>query len=137
MKDINDLLKPRYKVIADYPGSDFEIGAILTKYGMLYDYEIEPGRHRSYSDHMIEGYSHLFQKLEWWQDRKPEEMPKYVKSISGHDIGRVYKVANPNQDGRVWHIDGEIEFGHLRRWAAGYMPITLEEYNSYINSKNP
>jgi hypothetical protein len=74
------LLKPRFEVIADYPDCKFKIGDILNQDGVLYDHkepqtiELNPAL-----------YPHLFQKLNWWEHRKAEEMPKRLicKAIEG------------------------------------------------------
>lgn len=68
-KGIEELLKPRYKVIADYPGSDFEVGGIIEMIAFNVD--------------VFKDFPHLFKRLEWWQERTIEEMEsvKYAKVI--------------------------------------------------------
>src|SRR4051812_40933853 len=72
-----ELLKPRYKVIADYPKSLYYVGDIInagtTSEDCIYcDREGPRMRH----------YPHLFEPLPWWKDRKVEDMPEYVKVIN-------------------------------------------------------
>ena len=79
-----ELLKPRFKIIADYPGNDFgKIGTILnrdwTKF--LNDDETQSPIWK------ISDYPHLFRKLNWWEERDVPEMPKKVSS----------KFTEPNQ----------------------------------------
>ena len=64
-----ELMMPRYKVIADYPFSPFMIGAIIHHNG------------EAISDlaKNIHLYPYLFKKLEWWEERQVNDMPKYVK----------------------------------------------------------
>lgn len=86
-------MKPRYKVIADYPGSEFKVGAI-----MIF---IEKFMHRTdgtaksirYSDvfksgnaiimvsgpNAIHQYPHLFKPLAWWEEREVGDMPGYIE----------------------------------------------------------
>lgn len=68
-----ELMKPRFSVIADYPGLSYNVGDIIEvltndNYGII---------------DMVE-YPHLFKKLKWWESRRIEDMPK--KLIFGDDI---------------------------------------------------
>lgn len=112
-----ELLKPRYEVIADYPGSSFTIGEVV------FDYKEK-------AKSAFDKYPHLFRPLAWWEHRKPEDMPEYVKDKSS---GKVYKVADPSQNHRIWHVDGEIEHRFITR--SWYTPATETEYQEYLKSK--
>jgi len=75
-----DLLAPRYKVIADWPGREFPIGLIISNYvddiwGDGKNYEFRE------SELWFKKYPHLFKRLEWWEDIKVEDMPKYMKGM--------------------------------------------------------
>lgn len=70
-----DLMTPRYKVIGRYPDSPFEVGEIITK-----DTCFQIGDF----DELVD-YPSNFRPLEWWEDRKPEEMPMYVKCVDRVD----------------------------------------------------
>lgn len=77
MLTVEELLRPRYKVVADYPKSIYKIGTIInagtTSEDCIYcDLEGPRMRH----------YPHLFQPLPWWSDRKVEDMPEYVKHVN-------------------------------------------------------
>lgn len=67
-----ELLAPRFLVIADYPNSIFKVGEILSG---DYDGRIfcDPNSCK-YSD-----FPHLFQKLYWYEKRDKSELPEYVK----------------------------------------------------------
>jgi hypothetical protein len=72
---VEELLKPRYKVIADYPGNHYgNIGTILDRDWAQYpnDDETQPAIWR------ISQYPHLFKKLKWWEERKLNDMPDYL-----------------------------------------------------------
>lgn len=71
-----ELMKVRYKVIADYPGMDdfYKIGEIIQP-----RYPIHYG-----------SYPHIFKKLEWWEERKESDMPQYVKSLNTTLIYKVF-----------------------------------------------
>jgi hypothetical protein len=129
-----ELLRDRYEVIADYPGSQFRIGDILiqeTKGGYFeggkdgYDMPIQIMENDVYA------CKNIFRKLSWWEKREESEMPEYIK-LPNKDGGKVYRVDK-------WVIDSDDEFGPyhlpLDEYCRGYLPATLEEYNNYINSK--
>lgn len=99
---MHDLLKPRYEVIASYPGSNYAIGLILVEeLPEYFSYQIDG---RRYTTRLRDiDYPHIFRKMNWWEGRTAEEMPKKVKSLvdgevyeieewdMGHMIGRVNK----------------------------------------------
>ena len=62
---VEDLMKPRFKIIADYPGNTREIGSITTEI-MTASY--------------FRKYPENFKELFWWEERKEIDMPRYVKS---------------------------------------------------------
>ena len=111
-KDIQELLKPRYKVIADYPDSVFIVGEIL--------------RNPTYESK----YPHLFKKLEWWEDRKPEEMPKYLKHTYDGKTS-YYKIIKWDMEFMVAYMT-ETQVCNLRLWKPefSYYPSTEEEFNN-------
>lgn len=63
---VEALLKPRYKVIADYPNSIYSIGEII-------ECDAE-------EDCTLHKWPAIFKKLHWSEDRKPEDMPQFIKS---------------------------------------------------------
>jgi hypothetical protein len=75
----DELLKVRYKVIADYPKSIHKVGDVL--------YCDENGPRMSQ-------YPHLFKTLEWWEERAEDDMPEYVKypNDARRFAGKVFKV---------------------------------------------
>lgn len=134
MKTVEELLKPRYKVIADYPKSVYEVGTIInagtTSEDCIYcDREGPRMRH----------YPHLFQPLPWWSDRKVEDMPEYVRCLcyGGEDerIGGVAIVEQGNilHENAIWLLkDDKICF----MWPLKYLkPIEKEEYELFKQQK--
>jgi hypothetical protein len=112
-KDVQELLKPRYKAISPnenhYPGSFWKIGDI-----------IDPtGRHTQFDK-----YPHLFRKLEWWEERKPEEMPLYVKD----KYNQVHKVVYAAK------LGADLEKGYSCSWNM-LEPATEQEYVTYKQSQ--
>lgn len=143
---VEELLKPRYKVIADWPARQFFIGSILHVHEPLPD-----GRLRIFIDHEPEGqkewylwntgkigeidkYPHLFKKLEWWQEREESEMPEYVKWVANcHEKGMIEPVTKWHQRAKHWAADVKSQINSIR--AEYFMPATHEEYLAYINSQ--
>lgn len=112
---VEDLLKPRYKVIADYPNSEFKVGEILGQFAMPINKD---------------SFTNIFRKLEWWEDRKPEEMPEYVKQKNGNTKA-VYKVRThfDFQDDKGWGFVADHD--GINRYYHAYLPATESEYLAY------
>ena len=115
-----ELLKPRYKVIAIDTTESFQVGEILNHPSEWHDFIwVGPsGKIIFYP----EKYPHLFKKLEWWEELKPEDLPQYVQVISAEiakDTGVYCKVFK-------WSV---IELtdnkGDLGAEIDGYEPIYL------------
>lgn len=68
-----ELLIPRYEIIADYPNNSFgKVGDIITPQSFeseddFYDWELDK-------------YPHLFRSLHWAEKREIEELPEYGKT---------------------------------------------------------
>ena len=79
-----ELLKPRYLVIADYPGMDddgYYIGQVKENIAENYC-------------KLLDKYPHLFRRLEWWEMRDEKDMPEYVKRKTKD--GRAYRAVDHN-----------------------------------------
>ncbi len=128
---VDELLLPRYKSVADFPGNILPIGHITTLKGTA--------RAIKSSMEFFDKYPHLFQPIEWWEERKPEEMPEYVKEINSlYKIGEVIKVAE-------WEMESEDtdvpcfrdqKDNHFT-WVRGFVPATLEDYTEYLTQATP
>jgi len=113
---VEELLKPRYKVIADYPYNPVEVGELECS-----DTE-EQGK-------FLDQFPHLFKKLEWWEERKECDMPEYVKSTTL--IGRAYKISDANEKYEYgFMIDYPMSEHHVLY--KDTLPITKEEYEIYF-----
>lgn len=80
-----DLLKPRFEVIADYPFNPHQLGSVLeaihtsihqttTSYRNEFGDIVQQEQYCNHSD--FEKYPHLFRKLNWWENRTIDQMPK-------------------------------------------------------------
>lgn len=145
-----ELLKPRYEVIADYPNSPFEVNKIIEmtrkskRFPLFGDNNIEDwetwidgknGGSTCYSINQFIPYPHLFRKLEWWEKRDRDDLPEYVKFIKDcwmYKKGDVVKVIN-------WYgyKSNKVCIQHSNFKIENVEPATLEEYTNYINTQTP
>lgn len=94
-----ELLRPRYKVIADYPQSIYEVGYVIELY-----HKTNP---------VVEGqkgfydmYPHLFKKLEWWEERTAEEIGYVCFNTDWHYvIGKVIRVLCNGWGEEIFRLD--------------------------------
>ena len=135
----DELMMPRYKVINIWPDMGnygHYQGQVITMV-KLNNGEIGwPTFKVTFYPAHFENYPHLFKKLEWWEGRKPEEMPLYVKwnynpKTDNEDVkGLVEKVIKWVQDGH-----GVVTSGSMVIATCHWLPATLAEYENYINQK--
>jgi len=125
---MENLLSPRFKVIADYPKSIYNIGEIIDNgYDSLFCDE----KSKKFSD-----YPNLFKKLNWWEKRNSAEMPKYLKQKVEPDIDIFHyeKIIRWEMDNIIGVIsDKDRTCCDLDLWKTTnqYLPATKEEYESY------
>ena len=151
---MSELLKPRYKVIADFYQGQKDISQNRIKVGDIFMNYIPQQNivwHRTRDEkmhvdckiHKPEQYPHLFKPLAWYEEREASEMPEYVKNIirpGMKDELYVYKVKKHfTQD--CTRIDGKIR-EDKRHWVdendlsyiyKHYEPATAAEYNECRN----
>lgn len=127
---IEQLMKPRYKVIADYPNQYYSTGHIVTELFCDDEYKDES---------FFEQYPAIFKRLEWWEERTPEEMPEYVKLNPENTTGgpEVFKVMDVKQyaDGIViCHTSPPDEISPFEQYVGAnyFLPATEAEYNEYL-----
>lgn len=118
------LLAPRYEVIALWPNTDWKVGDII-------EHELSSSAIKLYDT-----YPHLFKRLQWYEKREASELlnlthlkrrPGGILFSNLEDFYTGFKI----QDGE-WANFGEghnIHLSHL-------LPATSEEYETY-KSKQP
>lgn len=92
-----ELMKVRYKVIADYPKSKYKIGEIIECDDMVTEAMVGNPRYFLYPA--------IFKKLEWPEERKESDMPEYVKSKNHVFKVRHYEITNDaffSTDDNTW-----------------------------------
>lgn len=130
----NNLITPRYQVIADYPDSSFKEGAIITtRYGGACGQVADV--YMSVGDNLIihvDDYPHLFRELHWSENRSIEEMPEYVFDILHKRVGKAQWdtycgcMRMHGEHGTLW---GLIDFkGRIE-------PATVADFEAYKNSQ--
>jgi len=127
-----ELMNPRYKVIADYPNSPFNIGEILLlKSKNCYESNLDK---QIYTDRYPEKYPHLFKPLAWPEERKPEDMPEYLKPIEEFNQwpGLILKVASVYPNAKSFRCENIFQLAALS--FSDYVPATLSDYLTYKQS---
>lgn len=132
------LLIPRYKVIADYPNrpATMPIGHILT----LNEFGAGKWWHKHTEEepiHIDEGFDkfpNIFRQLKWWEERNDAELPKYLKCYSPDGkVDFVLKVERYIMHKEVdviwafeyfWKDEKDIKRMSMSEW----FPATKEEY---------
>ena len=130
---VEELLKPRYEVIADYPNNPYDIGTIFILPDDAWVYaDLE---YSNCEPEFFDTWPNLFRKMAWWEKRDIKDMPEYVKwckswqAIPERAVGDVMIiekwVLNTHflSEGKGWKLTG--------KW---FEPATLEEYNNYVNA---
>lgn len=91
-----ELLKPRFEVIADYPNYIFDVGEII---------ETERAYRPVSFAKNLEEFPHLFRKLNWWKHRKEEDMPKRIKLFFS-DREEIFEISGYEMDDMIaWTND--------------------------------
>ena len=127
MLSTEELLKPRYLVIADYPNSLFAVGEILHEFcdtvSRYRTWYYAPEKDSNFYTETI-NYPHLFRPLQWWENRAIEDMPEYVwaTSLISGKVG-VFKIAWELINGEWYQNDVDI-FGNHK----DVTPATKQEF---------
>lgn len=112
-----ELMKPRFEVIGDYPGLSYNVGDIIE---ILID--------DSYGIIDMGIYPHLFRKLNWWELRKIEDMPKKLiyKSFVGKDDADIIDIIHWDMEKLVGiRKDGGYTSLRVFNPEYGYFPIDV------------
>jgi len=119
---IENLLKQRFEVIADFPMNNLPIGFII------------------YSENLkaidFEKFPHLFKKLKWFEKRNESEMPIFLKHSIDKEKFTFHKIEKWDMQYMFGFTNIEKrEVCDLRTWADdyNYLPATEEEYLQFCD----
>lgn len=120
---VEELLKPRYKVIADYPNQWHRTVAIITD--LFYDDEYK-------DENWFAQYPAIFEKMQWWEERDTAEMPRYLK---GEKV--VYLISEYDFKTNTIYVTDQRYPLTLLGFLKSSLPATESEYLAYISSTTP
>ena len=119
------LMEPRVKLIAGWPGCQWNIGTVFPENFIGKDKD------------QVDLYLHLFKRLEWWEERKPEDMPQYLRMIKGSEYFKPgvyhvkeYMAINGWQDVHSGFLSDDNNSLGSTGW---FSPATREEYIAFLN----
>jgi hypothetical protein len=127
-------MEPRYKVLATYPGSPFSVKEVYSVGEILQeDFAFTLPRE-------IDQYPHLFYKMQWWEERKDEDLPPYLRIFDvvwkvdkwAHGIVERQPIAySDSEKGRKDHFLSVTWYFNK----ANSLPATQEEYEHYLSTQ--
>lgn len=148
---IQELLKPRYKVVAPFWDSPFKVDQVITMTGRSKRFPIfgdnntedwetwidrKDGGATGYSISKFRDYPNLFKELEWWQDREFDLTGVYVRF---GDLDKKHscfqlkeRIDYPHME--LWHMTGIGDFDYQYPIHQS-IPITSTEYQNYLKLK--
>ena len=146
-----ELLIPRFRVLADYPFSAFPVDAIITLNKKPF-HEFNSKKVLLIGLIEFEKYPHLFQKINWWWKRKDEEIPKFLKFVWEGKTDEVRQVKEwlyadesekwkpiekreaPHEICGFLHQSDFTDDCFPRVSINGWLPATEEEFNEFIKT---
>lgn len=130
---VKKLLEDRYEVMMDWPGN------VIIKVGKVYSLPEIDGILTGLGWDNASKHPGIFRKLGWWEKRRKEEMPKFIKYILNGEVLHVYEVAEWKMGSTIWFRlpatnpgDFTTELG-VDAISPVYFPATREEYLKYSN----
>lgn len=143
---IENLLKPRYLVVADYPMSKFTVGDILHKYvfetsvSVMYTYVTNPEsplQGAISKPEYVESMPHIFRPLSWWEKREEKDMPGYVKEEGGRIYLSKWKIKEALKI-ILYDTPNDLQCGEYfvtKKVMCFFEPVTEQDYLTYTNKQ--
>jgi hypothetical protein len=145
-----ELTYPRFKVLVDYPGAQFHVGQVLLFnhkeewFTGKPEWTLEPtitrqgGKTQIYIG-SIEPFTQVFKRLEWFEERTQDEMPRYIKyKDNGNSYIEKLLAHNPDiETDKLPHFRTKrLEHG-LYYHNTSAEPATRHEWQKFIQKNNP
>jgi len=127
------LMKPRYKVISNYPGSIYNIGDIIEQIDGYFD--LYKDGSTLYLEIELKKYPNIFKPLAWWEERKVSDMPMFIFDKENSQI--IYKVKQWHSDGCTFYIGNKFDsdvFYPSPSINEYFLPSTESDYLTYKQS---
>lgn len=119
--------RPRYLAKdIDTSGNFVKGDLFVQQYAGNIWYKYENGKFTNISIANLDRYPHLFKKLDWFEERKIEDLPKYLKCGT-----LVRKVKEWVHEGYGYHFGEHNSFAYTQGW----YPATEDEYEKFIKSE--
>jgi hypothetical protein len=137
---IEDLLKPRYIIENEWVDCPYPNGTILVPIKHSNGFgpeEWEPGMY-AFTIEDLDKYPYLTRKLSWWEERKPEEMPEFVKYAENGMVAKVDRFDMETTSAWFMYLEGGIHPycpGGSALENTHWLPATESEYSEYITSQ--
>ena len=131
-----ELMMPRYKVIADYPNRPLTmpIGHILTLNKLSSSkwwHEYTDAEPLHLEEQTSRNYPAILRKLEWHEERNLSELPLFVKTTYNGTTNKVYKYEFETDTIYVEYPEGICNFS-LKAYLSARLPATEVEYLSTL-----
>lgn len=127
---VEELMKPRYEVIAQYPLCSWNNGRILELINGKYNCAVAPS---SDTVRNPDNYPAVFRKMGWYEQIKTEDIPLFVK-VKIPTLEGTYKVDKWENTGidkpRLWFVAVKGNTGG-RVFIQQTLPATEQEYKDY------
>jgi hypothetical protein len=130
--DIKELLYPRFRIIERWPDMGdrgYYCGQIITLDKQDGDQWCIVTARATYYDAYFGGFPHLFERLQWYQERGEDDFPKYAKTYGGNSVREIENI--DVMFDRITFKGGKIR--KLRHW----LPATNEEYAQFMLNRTP
>ncbi len=140
-----ELISPRYEVIDDYPENKyFKVGDILClethrngEVWLHYEYNeaFSAPRTINFQESYFSSYKNIFRKMQWWEQREENDMPKFLKHTLSDSPTTYHKIIKWDMNLLIGY-ENEKNGCNLRVWSTdyNYQPATEAEYNEYKKS---
>lgn len=128
----NELLRPRYRLYATYPGCPYYEGCILIQQSLgatnsPYYEDGMYGQPNAQAMYNPEKYPNNFSKLKWWENRAITDWPEYLRDMQGD----VYSVEIGIIEDKPHLLIKDVENKPVYRGFVYLTPATKQEYSEY------